>query len=313
MSNFLNPPEPEPLSELSWRRVEQKIFKAIDQGLAEPLLLPRSDKQERGSRAGLWLAAAGTLAAAAALVLVVRPALLATPSEVVAVAQRSRVVTQSASSEVLLGDAEIEVAPESAIWIDRAGDHIEVTLDKGGVRLKVAPRSHRAPVIVRAGKVRVEVVGTEFAVYRRQGETQVEVFEGVVSVVAEGKRTQVSAGEFWPLAQNKLERVPQVAKHRQARRGQAQKDDGPAPSAGELFEQAAELESSAPQAAVAIYKQVAAGNGAWAANALYAHGRLQQARGKTAQAASILRRYLKRYPTGANAQDAQQLLDSSAE
>lgn len=306
MTNFQIPPQLEPLSELSWKRIEQKVFQGIDQGHAEPHLLQGS---ARRPRTGLWLATAGALVAAAALLIVVWPAISAAPSEVATVAQRSRVITQSTSSEVLVGDAEIEVAPESAIWIDRAGDDITVTLDDGGVRLKVAPRKHRAPIVVHSGKVRVEVVGTEFGVYRSKEQTRVEVFEGIVSVVAEGQRTTVSAGEVWP--SSPVAKASRKSKHKHRRR--VQRDDQPAPSAKELFEQAAELESSAPEAALALYEQVAAGSGAWAANALYAHGRLQQARGKTAEATLLFKRYLKRYPSGANAEDAQELLDEGPE
>jgi ferric-dicitrate binding protein FerR (iron transport regulator) len=312
MNQFESPTEVEELSELSWKRIEQRVFQGIDQGLADPQPVQNSSRAERRPRAVLWLASAGAIAAAAALFVVTRPAPSQTAGEAQAVAQRSRVVTQSTSSEILVGDAEIELAPESVIWIDRAGEELALTLDDGGVRLKVAPRQGRAPVSVHAGKVRIEVIGTEFGVYRSADRTDVEVFEGIVSVVADGKRTRVSAGESWSSADG-AEATPKKRKKR--RRAKKDKpslvDDKPAPTARELFEQAAALESSAPEAAVALYKQVAGGQGAWAANALYAQGRLEHARGKTAAASAILRRYLNRYPQGANAQDAQELLESA--
>jgi TolA-binding protein len=65
---------------------------------------------------------------------------------------------------------------------------------------------------------------------------------------------------------------------------------------------------SAPEAALALYKQVAKGSGAWAANALFAQGRLHHARGEQQRAKSTLARYLKRFPDGPNAADAKALL-----
>jgi TolA-binding protein len=62
---------------------------------------------------------------------------------------------------------------------------------------------------------------------------------------------------------------------------------------------------------MAIYKKLAAGSGPWAQNALYAAGRLQADRGRRAEAARLLEEYIGRYPNGANARDARDLLDKN--
>ena len=305
---FSSPPEVEALSDLSWKRIEQQVFLKLEQEpLPEPGLEHQRSVRPRQSstgRAGLVM-----MAAAAAIALFIAwPKTSVAPTEVVA-PQRSRVVTQSAASQVVVGDATIEIAPSSAILIDRAGDDISVTLDTGSVSLKVAPRNERAPIVVHSGEVRVEVVGTEFAVYRDHKGTRVTVSEGVVSVIAEGKRSSVAAGQQWPTAQPTEKQVKHSPPKRQARADKATPGKAQ-PSARELFEQAGEYELSSPEAAIALYKQVAAGGGDWAANALYAHGRLEHSRSNYSEATRLLTRYLAKFPKGANAQDAKELLDA---
>ncbi len=78
-------------------------------------------------------------------------------------------------------------------------------------------------------------------------------------------------------------------------------------SSQELYESAAQLEAQNPDGALATYKKLAGGGGAWAANALFAAGRLQAHRGRNADAARLLDEYLLRFPNGANAADAREL------
>ena len=58
----------------------------------------------------------------------------------------------------------------------------------------------------------------------------------------------------------------------------------------------------------AIYRELSRGSGSWAANALYAHGRLELDRGRSRTAEKLLREYLARFESGANATDARRLL-----
>jgi hypothetical protein len=77
-----------------------------------------------------------------------------------------------------------------------------------------------------------------------------------------------------------------------------------------MYESAARMESQNPEGALALYRKVASDSGAWAANALYAAGRLQADRGRRADAARLLDEYLARFPNGANARDARDLRDT---
>ena len=73
------------------------------------------------------------------------------------------------------------------------------------------------------------------------------------------------------------------------------------------YERLARLESRDAAAAIAGYLALSRGNGPWAANALYAAGRLA-ADQRDPRAATFLSIYLRRFPNGANSVDARDLL-----
>jgi len=68
------------------------------------------------------------------------------------------------------------------------------------------------------------------------------------------------------------------------------------------------MEKQEPLRAIAIYARLAAGSGPWAANALFAQGRLEGDRGHLPEARRVLSAYLARFPRGRNAADAKILL-----
>jgi hypothetical protein len=80
------------------------------------------------------------------------------------------------------------------------------------------------------------------------------------------------------------------------------------PTPQETFESAATLERAKPDQAATAYRDLAAGNTEWAANALFALARLQVDRGDRAEGIHLLKSYLARYPRGMNADDARELL-----
>jgi hypothetical protein len=77
-----------------------------------------------------------------------------------------------------------------------------------------------------------------------------------------------------------------------------------------LFELAAQLELKDPSAALRIYGELAAGpeTDGWAASALFASARLESERGQDARARELAAAYLRRFPSGPNADDARALL-----
>jgi len=81
-----------------------------------------------------------------------------------------------------------------------------------------------------------------------------------------------------------------------------------APSARAHYEGASRLEVSDPDRATGLYLKLADEGGVWGANALYAAGRLELERGRRERARQLLERYLREFPNGPNAQDAQLLL-----
>ncbi len=78
------------------------------------------------------------------------------------------------------------------------------------------------------------------------------------------------------------------------------------------FAAAQAIERRDPGAALRAYRELAAGDGPWAANALFAAARLASTSGDRALAVRFARAYLDRFPAGANAADAQRLLDRLA-
>jgi hypothetical protein len=82
-----------------------------------------------------------------------------------------------------------------------------------------------------------------------------------------------------------------------------------APTAQQIFELAAAEEGHDAAHAIALYRGLAAGDGPWAANALFAQASLEQARGHGGEARRLLETYLRRFPNGRNAGDARALLD----
>ena len=82
----------------------------------------------------------------------------------------------------------------------------------------------------------------------------------------------------------------------------------PRMSSRERYEAASKLEAQKPDAAMAIYGELARQGGAWGMNALFAEGRLESDRGRQSEASRLLDEYLARYPFGPNAEDARRLL-----
>ena len=132
------------------------------------------------------------LAAAAAIVLFLRPAAIMR-------SDRLRVATTDGTSEVTVGESALTVAPRSLVLVSGDDDRgIDVVLDRGTVTCEVAPRKGRPPFVVEAGGVRVRVIGTKFTVARDDQATSVAVEHGVVEVTASGTVIVIHDGERWP-------------------------------------------------------------------------------------------------------------------
>jgi hypothetical protein len=323
-------PPIEGLSDIAWQRVEKNLFAALD---CEPAGTPAP----RRTRTAWMFAAAGFAAAAAALLLWVLVPTRAptTPRSDAPTTTASRVVTQDSPSEVIYGEAAILVDPSSALSMQGDAEHgVVITLERGAATFSVAPRLHRPAFTVQAGDATVRVVGTRFTVARDGDSARISVIEGHVEVLAHGQRIQLLAGESYDSSG-----APAQVVQREDRHSSVESPDGllregqssagavtadPEPSGSgtprprqrssslssrEQYEAAASLEATDQAAALAAYQKLAKGTDKWAANALFAAGRLAAELGR-ADAAELLDQYVARYPKGANAADARTLLRS---
>ncbi|MCE9571902.1 MAG: FecR family protein [Deltaproteobacteria bacterium] len=313
-------PPIEPLTDAAWTRIERAVWSELD-AEAAPAPLP-----VRRSWRAAWIGGAALAAAAVIAVVVLRG-----PGDYggAPIDGPSRIVTADGTSDVTFGDARVSVAAHSAVVLTGTADAgATIVIERGGASFAVAPRGDRPPFVVHAGEVTVRVIGTRFGVERVGERARVTVQEGVVLVVAPGEHVMVRAGEQWPVMTTLIDNTtPPTAPSTAPTAPTAPSTAPPAPAPdtavvdhpadprprpaldpARAFAAAAALEATDPTAALAGYHALARGSGAWAANALYAAGRLAVERGDTARARTDLTAYVRRFPRGANARDAQQLL-----
>jgi hypothetical protein len=183
---------------------------------------------------------------------------------------------------------------------------------------------------VRAGDVVVRVIGTQFRVARYEERITVAVERGIVDVQFRGDVHRLTAGQSWS-SQEQTASKPAVAPVDDPV-ATPKTNDKPAPAIGSngkpvpavdaakvaaekaavdeekaKFYKMAELERRDHEQAIKGYLELAKGNSVWAANALYAAGRLAHDRNDK-RARAFLGFYLKRFPNGKNAEDARDLL-----
>jgi hypothetical protein len=238
----------------------------------------------------------------------------------------TRITSEAGVVDTNAGDAHVRLDPHTSLVV--VGDDARgfvVMLEHGRARFVVPPRGSRPRFVVQAGEVRVEVVGTELVVSRHEAHVDVGVTHGVVRIVQAGRSTTVAAGQRWSSTETASvsESVSASASASDSESASESASDSESTSASEsaaesasastsaqsLFERASALEATDPAAAAALYRRVSRARGPWAANALYAHGRLEAERGRHDRAATLAREYLRRFPRGSNAEDARALLD----
>jgi len=181
---------------------------------------------------------------------------------------------------VTFGDAHMMLDAQSALTIAPKA----VTLEYGGAWFEVAPRGDRAPFVVIAGDLNVKVIGTKFRVARSAEHVEVGVDHGTVEVHYQGKLTTLHDHEQW--ASDDLSTLA-------------------TPNATTPSE--ADYEAVAQHETIHGYLELAHGQGRWAEVAFYAAARLA-ADQHDVRASALLELYLRRFPSGANATDARQLL-----
>ena len=184
-----NEPAVEPLSEAAWQRIEASIFEE------------RARPDAAGARARPVAAARRRIFAVAILPLAAAAAVLFSkwPTAHQGEAATFRLVAREHATETRLGDVSVQLEPRSVlVGAAHASAHTQLAIESGAALFSVAPRGQGPAFVVRAGDVRVEVVGTRFRVERVGESARVAAYEGVVRVVAAGTSSLLHAGETWP-------------------------------------------------------------------------------------------------------------------
>jgi hypothetical protein len=180
----------EPLSEQRWEKIERSLMERFE--AESPGAKRASGRWGRRPPVHRWLVAAAVLGVLAAVVLAIHPFSEGAPT------QPSRIATGANPSHLELPGLSLEVEPKSVVVV--GGETPEgqvIVVDDGSVVCDVAPRKPGAPLIVKAGEVRVRVVGTRFSVTRLGDSARVQVYEGVVEVSVGDRSERVRAGEEW--------------------------------------------------------------------------------------------------------------------
>lgn len=335
------PVEVEVVSARRWAKLERSLFARWDeeQRRASEAEVRPGSAQRLGRLVAISAVALVALAASVVCFISWHRA-----GEAVALDRTSRIATGANGSHLSLQGLTLDVEPESAVVLGSPSEHgMLIVLDRGGIVCEAAPRSAGAPLVVQAGSVQVKVVGTRFSVTRTGEKARVAVEHGVVEVAEGGRVARVGAGQVWPPeapavvapsaatsaapspvedaaneANQKSELNQKSDANQKALLGTGAKPSGggaagrpgvSSEAAQARFEAAAALERSDPARAVDLYRGLENGSDSWAQHALFAHGRLEAARGNRAQARQLLERYLARFPKGPNSVDARSVLE----
>ncbi|MEJ7599624.1 MAG: FecR family protein [Kofleriaceae bacterium] len=319
-------PAVEPMSDLSWARVERGLWARLDGTATTQIATPRS-------RRWLWIAvpslAVAAAAAAAFAFFINTPAL---PSKPVATSEEAptRIVTGGSPSTITVGDAHVTLDAETAVVMPRTIDGTSTTvIERGSAWFAIAPRTGHQFVVV-AGDTVVRVIGTKFRVARFEEHATVEVERGLVDVTFHGATVKVAGGQTWssdapqtvgvktaialePAPEPALEPalvpsepgLPRKSKHvAKTAPTQAASDDERS-----KYEHYTSLETKDPKAALAGYLEISRGTSRWAEISLFAAARLAADRGEP-RAKTLLEMYLRRFPR-ARTQMTRKLLDRS--
>jgi hypothetical protein len=233
--------------------------------------------------------------------------------------------------ELARGHVDCEVAPRAgkAPFVVRAGD---VNVRVVGTRFGVTREAADVIVDVVRGAVEVESAGDRSRVTEGQrwppAAPRIEVTGSTAAGHDVAPASSASSSKLGMSSDPAGLSTPRVPAHPHPSARPSAVDPGPNPgttvlnggskSTGSLgdppsrqsrYEDAVALESTAPNRAVAAYLDLARGSDGWAANALFAAGRLEAERRLNHEAEQLLEQYLTRFPRGANAADARDLLE----
>ena len=306
-------PPIDPFSDAQWTRVERGLWERLD---GEAVVANHRPARRRW----IWAVPASLAVAAAAIILLVIGGHDPQPR-----IDPARIVAGSAPSSITLGDVFIELDANSVVQAD--GDHTIV--ERGAAQFTVAPRGSRAAFVVGAGDATVRVVGTKFRVSRDGEHISAAVDHGIVEVTFRGAVVRLLAGQRWSserpsvVATNEAPPPPVVVtppapppvtptKPLTVKPPRLPSVTPPRPPPVDpdkaRFEELAGVEPRDPDAAIAGYLALSKSSPTWAANALFAAGRIASDH-HDQRAATLLTLFLKRFPHDQNAVVARHILD----
>jgi TolA-binding protein len=148
-----------------------------------------------------WALGVGVAAAVAVLLLLsLRPG--DTKPEAPALAARTTLQAAQQGRRVVMSDgSQVNLSPRTEVFVAKHElQAFELDLKEGAVLCDVKPTSGRR-FVIRAGQVKVVVVGTRFNVSNRMNRTtrevSVQVERGVVEVHSDGRVHRLTAGKRW--------------------------------------------------------------------------------------------------------------------
>lgn len=340
----MKPVDVEPLSEQRWSKIEAEVFSELDRTGALETATSKPVRTERRRLVGF----AAACAVAATLVFIVWPEAQRSGSPLVRVqASLAPVEKRIGSAQIQVGphaaavvngddERGVLVALEHGEFVFAVAPRKKSAFVVQAGDTRVETQSARFKVFYLASQTRIEVSAGSVALSSQNKREQVSAGKSWQLVPTQ----TVPAAEPAPAAPAKA-RAPSATSETAATeihadagvterstRGRSHRAHlpnmkvneraaepvgvTPAVTPGEAtrdsYERAARLEGSRPDEAAALYFELSQSTGPWAENALFALGRLELERRQSERGHATLRRYLARYPSGRNAEDARRLL-----
>lgn len=130
----------------------------------------------------------------------VRPSAVATPSD----EPQTLAINTDKTNTIRLGDTQLTAGPGTDVVVERTRKRVVIAMNRGTLDMVVAHDPSRL-LVVRAGDIEIEDVGTHFTVeYDGGSKLAVRVTEGEVMVKRAGKHETISAGFAWTTDMGRL-------------------------------------------------------------------------------------------------------------
>jgi hypothetical protein len=192
----------EPLDDLTLVRVERQVLSAIDPSKIAP------KRASAWSVSRRWAGAVAVAGVVLAVFLNLRSSFDGSNAAVTlpdTSPESTSLTTGDDTTRLAIDGAVIVLGPNARAELIRfPNGGTTVVLADGRVDCEVEPRNNRPPFVVEADEVKVQVVGTVFAVDRDGDDVRVEVTRGKVEVVNRTGQRPVAAGQAWTDQQDQV-------------------------------------------------------------------------------------------------------------